>query len=323
MLSKPLRPSANTGESWDPLHDCFPSFGVRDVHPAVGHNILCKLKTELEFTFRTAWNNAQILYEVENKSSSRVKSSSLSSKVNCTGSGNCSQSTGKRQRRFHTCSVVSNSGVLRNHHHGNAIDTSDMVLRFNDAPLNGWPHLAGTRDDTRIVNNQFPHRVLHGASRNYQLKAETMFGLLDDGSGFKSLQDFKYAHPNLPIRKLEKTLLDAFQGTLRSIYDAHWFYGSAVSFNPTTGAVGMIIAMTECDEVRAFGMAATPAADLAPYHYYAEDDPPSHLEADENTWHKTFRAEKDLWRRIAQNAASDIDNTEIAVIPGFSQLQCP
>jgi hypothetical protein len=198
-----------------------------------------------------------------------------------------------------------------------------MVLRFNDAPLNNWAHLAGTRDDTRLVNNQFPHRALHGVAKNYHLQAHTLFGLLDDGHGLKSLQDFKSIYPTLQIRKLEKTLLDAFQGTLRGIYDAHWFHGSAVSFNPTTGAVGMLIAMTECDQVRAFGMAATPASNVAPYHYYAEDDPPSHLEANENSWHKTFRAEKDLWRRIAQNAAQEIDSTDIAVIPGFSQLQCP
>jgi len=56
------------------------------------------------------------------------------------------------EKKFHKCSVVSNSGVLGRHKHGKVIDTADMVLRFNDAPLEEYSQFVGTKDDIRIVN---------------------------------------------------------------------------------------------------------------------------------------------------------------------------
>jgi len=313
-----------SGESWDPLHDCFPVFGAHDVDPAVGNQMLCKLKQDLEFKIRAEWNHAGLL-----QVGRQPNISSFSATADCSGAGddahkNCNHSAQNRQR-FRTCAVVSNSGVLRNHAHGASIDSAGMVLRFNDAPLSGWPHFVGTKDSTRIVNNQFPKSVLDRTLPSYHFKPTTLLGVVDDNvavaSRLQDLNSFRSRYPSTSIRMLSYSLLSAFGQTLRSIYDAHWFDG-VVSFNPTTGGIGMLIALSECDEVQAYGMAATPAASTAPYHYYKEDEPPRPLNADENSWHKTFNAEKDLWRRLAQNSASEIDKTDIAVLPGFSQVHC-
>jgi len=72
-------------------------------------------------------------------------------------------------------------------------------------------------------------------------------------------------------------------------------------------------------------MTESPFEQSSPYHCFPKgnNEKPEEHDAAQNTWHKTFRAEKDLWRRIARNSASEIDATDLAIIPGFSQVQCP
>mmetsp|Transcript_12547 Transcript_12547/g.20683 ORF Transcript_12547/g.20683 Transcript_12547/m.20683 type:complete len:420 (-) Transcript_12547:10-1269(-) len=362
-----FRPDCSfAGPSWNPLQDCFPGFGAVDVaskvEESLGQNLLCKLKKDLALPVWSTWSEASTAFHevdstVHDKSASEdrldhsvnhskavvsarmhkkkihggdrdgdgVESAMQKYNMNDFFNQNYSGSHG---RLFHTCSVVSNSGVLRHYYHGSAIDSVDMVLRFNDAPLQEWSQFVGTRDNMRIVNNQFPERVLRNAMPSYAFEESTLFGLLTfkDSETFvpPGLNRLRSKYPTTAIRVLPYNSMKSFEQTLRSIYHADWFQVEGVSFKPTTGAMGMLSALVACDEIRAFGMAATPAAASSAYHYYKEDEPArAELKADENSWHKSFRAEKDLWRRVARNPASQIDSTDIAVIPGFSQVHCP
>eukprot|EP00971_Amphidinium_carterae_P265592 5268823-Amphidinium_carterae.1 len=61
-----------------------------------------------------------------------------------------------------TCAVVSSSGIMRWHEHGERIDSAQLVLRFNDAPLKGYEHLVGHKDMVRFENMHWAQRVLDG-----------------------------------------------------------------------------------------------------------------------------------------------------------------
>lgn len=223
--------------------------------------------------------------------------------------------------KLHTCAVVSNSGVLGLHSHGPVIDKADLVVRLNDAPLQSWSQLVGKKDDVRVVNEQFPGRILSNTLASYVFNQSTLFGLLP----FKppnGLDKVRSMYPTTTIEVLPESLLESFSQTLQSIYNPSWFTGHSVSYLATTGAIGMLSALTVCDEVWAFGFAETPSSTSSPYHYYPNEFGAQAASKETSSWHKTFPAEKDFWRRIARNPDSEIDATDMAVITGFSQMQC-
>lgn len=324
------------GPSWDPLQDCFSRLGSWDGEPNVRKKILCKLKKDLQLRIHHAWlwsdaasivdANASIGANYHEIHPGHDKMSKHETNLLQVFDSTQSASHGL----FPKCAVVSNSGVLRLHRHGAIIDASDLIIRFNDAPLHGLSDFVGNKDETRIVNNQFPDRVLHHSIPSYVFQDHVLFGLLtfSESSSFRppGFHTLRSRHPESHITILHKSLMESVEQTLREIYHVKWFHGDGVSFKPTTGSIGMLTAMATCDEVSAFGMAATPSSAHAPYHYYPDpeyggSEPDSN--ANENNWHKSFNAEKDLWRRIAKNPATEIDATDIAVIPGFTQFQCP
>eukprot|EP00971_Amphidinium_carterae_P333314 6467992-Amphidinium_carterae.1 len=51
-----------------------------------------------------------------------------------------------------SCAVVSNSGVLAKHDFGSEIDSADVVMRFNDAPVEGYEKQVGSKETVRFVN---------------------------------------------------------------------------------------------------------------------------------------------------------------------------
>ncbi len=88
-------------------------------------------------------------------------------------------------------------------------------------------------------------------------------------------------------------------------------------WGPTIGAVGMMLFLPICEEVRAYGFAKSSSSLKAPYHYYGPGlhwDP--NISVAKNKWHKMFAAEKDLWALIASNSQEQIDSTDVAVIRG-------
>lgn len=243
---------------------------------------------------------------------------------------------GRMKARFATCAVVSSSGVLKKHQHGFAIDGAHMVMRFNAAPTVGFAYMVGSRDDMRLVNNAFVPRslgkpedwrdeeVLRNHSAWYQVQMGTSYAIVPMAP-VPLAGEFSRTHPQNDLYMLDQAVHDQTSQAIQGIYNSSWLdpnTTAGVSFIPTTGAVGMMVALHLCDEVRAYGMAATPAASTAQYSYFDPNYGDGEVKADQNAWHKTFSAEKDLWRRISSTPPAELDATEVAVIPGFSQIQC-
>merc|ERR1740117_2007284 len=173
--------------------------------------------------------------------------------------------------KFDTCAVVSSSGVLSAHHHGGFIDSADVVIRFNAAPTDGFESVVGSKEGIRLVNNQFIPRalgkvssvrdqeVLDKHSELYTVHSNTSYVVVPMDT-VPHVSEFRRSFPETELYFLDEFVQNAVSRAVRDIYGETVESATGVSFIPTTGAIGMVIAMTLCDTVLAFGMAATPAA---------------------------------------------------------------
>jgi len=225
----------------------------------------------------------------------------------------------------HTCAVVSNSGTLDLHSHGPSIDKVDTVFRFNLAPAGGqYKGKVGEKESIRFINDRAAQESLVTKPTDVAFHmleqavivpfAEPSMEVLQD------IQTFSSMHENVQLLLMEQRTLEEGEALLKKVYDTQWFH-DGVSFKPTSGFVGMLFALSVCDTVHAYGMAATPQSADAPYHYYRSGEEHEGKDANDNGWHKSFPAEKDLWRRLALSKAS-LDNSDWVEIPGFSTFSC-
>jgi len=220
------------------------------------------------------------------------------------------------------CAVVSSSGVLGAYEHGPAIDSADTVIRFNDAPVAGYEKLVGHKEGVRIVNMHFPRLVL---DENKPVRPDITYINMLTGD-LPAFMDLVQRRPGIDMYMADSDLWKSVAKALREVFDESWFSIGMDGFRdyPSTGAMGMLAALSMCDEVRAYGMAATNRDNwLYPYHYYGNRRGLKSGFADNNTVHKSFEAEKHLWRLLARNPTAVIDKTDVAVIPGFSHAVCP
>jgi hypothetical protein len=236
------------------------------------------------------------------------------------------QSVGSELPKVHgTCAVVGSSGTLLRHKHGKEIDKAAKVLRFNLAPIKGFGKHVGERTDIRLVNE----KVLDIWNHEIQLRklekggvtaaSCTLCGLGTDDR--VSADDFSrrsldvlVAHPHVNLYASDLTLERATLDYLSQMYNF-----SVSGAGATTGAFGMAVALSICDEVKAYGMAATLHDDESPYHYWQPNSKPQGTAHH----HSSFSAEKDLWLQFAVDPPEVVSETDVAIIPGFSQLDCP
>lgn len=211
-----------------------------------------------------------------------------------------------------TCAVVSSSGVLRSHHWGKAIDAAEAVFRFNTAPTSGYERLVGSKDTLRVVNELFPGTALQKGKQ--LVRNGTIYVVSAPHDGRKhDVEKLHRRFPSLGLFSVATSVPERVGKTLRGAYPASWFSKGLADW-PTTGALGMLLAMSLCGEVKAYGMAATSHSLAAPMHYYGNNLGATTLD----TVHRSLRAEKDLWKRLATNSPQDIDSTDVVVIPGFA-----
>mmetsp|Transcript_9418 Transcript_9418/g.17077 ORF Transcript_9418/g.17077 Transcript_9418/m.17077 type:complete len:340 (+) Transcript_9418:36-1055(+) len=200
-----------------------------------------------------------------------------------------------------TCAVVSSSGVMKQLRAADKIDAADVVMRFNWAPVKGYEQYVGHKDMVRFVNMHFPKIVKEGL---YEPDPNVIYvrTLLGSGGGTKSMDlwsQFAQERPDLQLFAAQGALgLERdVSAALHEMFESSEFEG--VRDWPTSGAVGMVMALEVCKQVEAFGMPMVMNAEKGQklsYHYYEEGG-----DASSNSWHKSFAAEKELWRYIAQN----------------------
>lgn len=210
------------------------------------------------------------------------------------------------------CSVVSNSGALLKRRLGRAIDAATSVMRFNDAPAGGmYGTRVGLRETVRLGNDKFVRLALDG---KVPIKPGVSYVLM--GPRTHEMDDFRRRWPNTKIFVLNGALRTLEMDFFSRVYAERWFHmgqhGS--SRQPTTGAIGMLVALRFCDAVEGFEMAPSSLAGSSPYNYYA---PGREMKASDNSWHSDFEAEHDLWTRLGA-----VVQAGRVVIPGFNKAKC-
>jgi len=222
------------------------------------------------------------------------------------------------------CAVVSSSGVLLHHRYGDAIDSSDLVFRFNDAELEGdYRDSVGTKENIRILNR----KTVNGGyiKRRPPLQQDAIYlltrhnrsdlnisNITADIRKGNPLVHFAYADGGVMERTARKILVERYP-------EPEWLNSKLRSEVLTSGYRGIIMAMFVCDEVWAYGFADTTGSKVSTFHYYGELRSGNASFNKESIHRHTSHQEKLLYREMAMN--DDLDSSDVAVIPGFSKLE--
>lgn len=235
------------------------------------------------------------------------------------------------------CALVSSSGVLNYHSHGAAIDGADTVIRFNDAPVRGYENAVGSKTSLRIVNEKLLDEWVQVTNKGHEVRnMDPCIGencaavkylatcTICNVGTFRKLTPDSFHNRENNVLAMNKTLpLYSSNLGLEKTLDVLFkslFNTEESPAGVTTGSVGMVLALSMCDEVKAYGLAESPQSnkDYTPYHYYA---PKVEGRAETTNWHRTFDAEKLLWRSVADDIL-EVDRSDIATVPGFRSFEC-
>eukprot|EP00971_Amphidinium_carterae_P233241 4629513-Amphidinium_carterae.1 len=207
------------------------------------------------------------------------------------------------------------------HMHGTEIDGADTVMRFNDAPTRGHEKLIGHKDSIRFVNELFPSWVSTG---RYIPDPRVIYVLVQarmmERNQKSVWERFAEEHQDLQLYEVEPAFVSNTSALLRKVFGKSLFSGR--SEEPTSGAMGMLIALSTCAQVDAFGMAMSSVvvdqAERFPYHYFTTDGKQMRGNAGMKVeGHTSFLAEKQLWRLLTEDTDRvDIHEVATIMVPG-------
>ncbi|KAJ8260818.1 hypothetical protein COCON_G00165410 [Conger conger] len=183
-----------------------------------------------------------------------------------------------KNRRFKTCAVVGNSGILLNSGCGREIDRHDFVIRCNLAPLAEFAEDVGRRSDFTTMNPSVIQRAFGG------LKNET------DQERFvrrlTALNESVLWIPAFMVKGGEKhvecvnDLILKNQLRVRTAYPSlrlvhavrgYWLTNKVNIKRPSTGLLMYTLATRFCDEIHLYGFWPFPKDSRGTpvkYHYY-------------------------------------------------------
>lgn len=258
--------------------------------------------------------------------------------------------------------VSNSGVMLAHNTSGKEIDEADLVIRFNNAPTGtfftyqdgeqvqtSFSIYVGKKEGLRVINDEVTRKWEDYDWGNAELKKKDITWIVRPNYTTDEpdvlLANITHAHHHAAVYSLDAAVEHSFIKAMRELYAPNWFdsYWFAPDLDyltvseiekrkpymrpdikeeqhrpPTSGATGILLALNMCKEVRAYGLAASYWGIQAPYHYYNQRK----KRAMRASWHATFLAEKDLWRKVAKNSGSHIDQTDKAVIPGFPSDPC-
>mmetsp|Transcript_20367 Transcript_20367/g.37049 ORF Transcript_20367/g.37049 Transcript_20367/m.37049 type:complete len:352 (+) Transcript_20367:74-1129(+) len=219
------------------------------------------------------------------------------------------------------CALVSNSGVMLKHDYGTEIDAADLVIRFNDAEIGGnLSSKVGAREDVRLLNHLVGEKMLAG---EFNLSPNTLYllsrhrphdlvvrnWLLDKHGGYSHKDHLVVGTGELENIATKILTSPTFLP----------FPGIGPLGNPTTGFLGLLVAMSSCEEIHAYGFVESHTAWHSTFHYYGELKKGNAMSSHTHSADHPFAdEERSIFAKAALN--NDTAESDIAVIPGFSHL---
>ncbi|CAB4313643.1 unnamed protein product [Prunus armeniaca] len=169
------------------------------------------------------------------------------------------------QRRYSSCAVVGNSGILLKSNHGALIDSHEVVIRLNNARIQGFEGKVGSKTNISFVNSN----ILHLCAR----------------------RDGCFCHPyglNVPMIMYICQPLHFFDYTGSRLISGGAVHDGAM-FHYSSGMQAIMLALGICDKVSVFGFGKS---DSAKHHYHTNQKAELRLH--------DYQAEYDFYRDLVE-----------------------
>lgn len=181
-------------------------------------------------------------------------------------------------KKYATCAIVGNSGMLVYSRNGAEIDAHEMVMRFNGAPTKGLEDRVGSKTTFRLVNSkwtefrEFKEEIILwnmrgvGAFEDFQLRRKThgkseQFHILSaDFVNYVGEMAFQLSNSFV---QSDESNPDPDEASLAA--SAEGF--NSGDYTPTSGWTGLILAASVCGKITLYGMQVSEEQGV-PYHYH-------------------------------------------------------
>ena len=146
-----------------------------------------------------------------------------------------------------SCAVVGNSSNLLEYELGEEIDSHDFIIRFNHARVKGFEKYVGSKTNLRLIN---AHMVaaINGYDIGENMKTFSKFS----PDIFKELDDINYlAQPDANLSKVRMMYPEITFNHISN--ETKKFLDDNIKLHPTSGFIGIALALAHFDEVSCFG----------------------------------------------------------------------
>eukprot|EP00240_Pyramimonas_obovata_P004822 CAMPEP_0118940240 /NCGR_PEP_ID=MMETSP1169-20130426/30918_1 /TAXON_ID=36882 /ORGANISM="Pyramimonas obovata, Strain CCMP722" /LENGTH=416 /DNA_ID=CAMNT_0006884677 /DNA_START=84 /DNA_END=1334 /DNA_ORIENTATION=- len=203
------------------------------------------------------------------------------------------------------CAVVGNSGSLLASRYGAAIDSHDVVVRMNIAPVSGKELYVGKKTSVRMINSKWVRLYSQGSSMvGVGPKTTLLVRVVDQSRWFSLLHRYmSRRRPDVNVILLNThnvraatRLLEAYR--LCYQYNGRKFDGGTI---PSSGFV-LALSLTQlCDQVNVYGFGRPKfQGRLVPYQYYIERNADGSI--NNGSPNHAFTMENTVLREIARDS---------------------
>ncbi|XP_077980668.1 alpha-N-acetyl-neuraminyl-2,3-beta-galactosyl-1,3-N-acetyl-galactosaminide alpha-2,6-sialyltransferase-like [Glandiceps talaboti] len=181
-------------------------------------------------------------------------------------------------RRCGECAIVSSSGRILGRNAAGEIDSTDCVIRMNDAPVKGYEHEVGRRTSIRIISfasiGMFDPSALFHPSTSSDIVIfwgpPDQMSSDNNGSAFYTISKYQKSFSHIKFYKFTNEKLD----------EMHKRYEKETSYKigpiwASTGWFTMMFSLEICDKITIYGMTNPSFCRNHPYdqtwyHYYSK-----------------------------------------------------
>lgn len=191
------------------------------------------------------------------------------------------------ERPYASCAVVGNSGILLKSEHGNLIDSHEIVIRLNNARINGFQQHVGSKTSISFVNSNILHLCsrrlscfCHPYSENvpivmYMCQAvHFMDYAFCNGSHKAPLLVTDVRFDVLCSRIVKYYSLKLFVEETRKPPEEWGAAHDGSMFHYSSGMQAVMLALGMCEKVSVFGFGKSA---LAKHHYHTNQKAELHL----------------------------------------------